>query len=64
MAGSFHWTEEKTAELIDLYQERPCLYNTKLKEYHNRDLRKRSIEEMAAALDASGKFIHPLASYN
>ena len=41
------WTTEMIDRLIDLYEERPCLYNTKMKEYHDRDLRKKALEEIA-----------------
>ena len=51
------WTTEMIDRLIDLYEERPCLYNTKMKEYHDRDLRKKALEEIATALDVSGEFI-------
>ena len=48
------WTQEKVEQLIGLYEDRPCLYNTTLKEYHNRDARKKTIEELATILEVSG----------
>jgi len=39
------WSNEKAAELITMYEQEPCLYNTKNKDYHNRDLRSLKISE-------------------
>ena len=36
------WSNEKVSELIDAFQAKPCLYNTKHKSYHNRDLRRKA----------------------
>ena len=52
---------EKTSELIELYEERRLLYNTKDKNYRNRDLRSKALAE-AAALDILGVLIH--GNYN
>ena len=36
------WTVEEKAQLIDLYETYPCLYNTRdKKNYHDRDSNKR-----------------------
>ena len=51
----FRWTEERIEELIVLFEDRPCLYNTKLKDYFNRDKKKKALDEIAAALGATGK---------
>ena len=48
------WTVDKIAQLIDLYETYPCLYNTKDKKYHDRDCRNKAIAEIAAALDNTG----------
>ena len=55
MAVHSRWTDEKTERLIMLLEERPCLYNTKLKEYFNRDKRKKALEDIATTLGVSGK---------
>ena len=34
------WTVEKIAELIDLCETYPCLYNTRDKDSHDRDSKK------------------------
>jgi len=49
-----HWTEERIDELISLFEDRPCLYNTKSKDYHNRDRRKKAFDEIAATLEVTG----------
>ena len=51
------WINVKIEELIDLYEARPCSYNTKMKEYFNRDLRGKAIEEIATALQVPGIII-------
>lgn len=54
--AAFTWKDERVAELIDLYQDRPCLYNVKSKDYFNRDLRKKALEEIAKAIGTTGKW--------
>ena len=49
------WDKDRTERLISLVEERPCLYNMKLKIYFNRDLRKRAHEEIAETIGLSGK---------
>ena len=41
------WSNEKVSELIDAFQAKPCLYNTKHKSYHNRDLRRKAHVELS-----------------
>ena len=55
MAVEFRWTDEKVEELITLFEEKPCLFNTKLKDYFNRDKKKKALEEIATALGVTGK---------
>ena len=38
------WTDSRTV-LISILKEYPCLYNTTLKEYKNRDQRKKAMED-------------------
>ena len=42
------WTDTRIDSLITLLKSHPCLYNTSLKEYINRDLKKKAMENMAA----------------
>ena len=46
-----HWTVAKVIELIELLQDRPCLYNTKDKCYHDRTLRRKATKEISDALE-------------
>ena len=54
-ANSSMWSLGKVAELLDLYEERPCLYNTLHKDYHNRDLRSKALKELSVACGFPGK---------
>ena len=49
------WSVETIGKLIELYEERSCLYNTKMKEYHDRDLRKKAMDEISTAMEISGE---------
>lgn len=51
----FVWRDELVQELIELYRVRPCLYDSKSKDYHNRDQKKKCYEEMAQNLGSTGK---------
>ena len=54
-SNTYTWTAEKIFELIDLYEERLCLYDTKHKDYFNRDLRGKALAEIATAVEFPGK---------
>ena len=60
--ATVEWTEGMVSELITLYEERPCLYNTKAKDYFNRDLRRKSLEEIGKTGESWCNFWH-LASF-
>ena len=47
---AYTWSTEKVGELIDLYEEKPLLYNTKDKQYRDKDLRSKALAEIANAL--------------
>ena len=49
-------------ELIEMYRERTCLYDSKSKDYHNREMKKRCYEEMAEQVGSSGEFLGAIAS--
>ncbi len=51
----FFWRDELVQELIDMYRERTCLYDSKSKDYHNREVKKKCYEEMADQIGSSGK---------
>ena len=44
------WSNERIEQLISLLEDRPCLYNTKIRTYFNRDLRKKAHEEIVEAM--------------
>ena len=52
--ATYTWSYEKITELIDMYEDRPCLYNTKHQEYFNREKRRKALSEIAAAMDFPG----------
>ena len=45
------WTHDKIVRLIDLYEERACLWDVFDKEYHDKDKRERALVEIANELD-------------
>jgi hypothetical protein len=51
--ANFKWTDQKTDELITMYQARPCLYNNLSDDYSNRDTRRKALEEIASAFGLS-----------
>jgi len=53
----FFWRDDLVQELIEMYRERTCLYDSKSKDYHNREMKKRCYEEMAEQVGASGEFL-------
>ena len=55
MAMAYSWSMQKTPRLIEFYEENPCLYNTKEKQYHDRSLKSRVLVEILTALDVSGQ---------
>ena len=55
--ADFKWTDEKTEELIAMFECRPWLFDITMKEYSNRDKKKKSMEEIANHFGVSGKFL-------
>ena len=56
LSSRFAWRDDLVRELIELYREKPCLYDTRSKQYHNRDLRRKCYEEIAEHLGSTSKF--------
>lgn len=57
--ASFVWTIELTDRLIELYEQRPCLYNTTIKDYFNRDIRSKALAEIVTDLGSTGwQYMH------
>ena len=48
------WSTVLVSQLIELLQHHPCLYNTKEKSYHDRNVRAKAINEMATILKVQG----------
>ena len=46
------FSEEDRQQLIDYYKEHPMLWNSQLKDYRNRDLRRVNFERLARQLDS------------
>ena len=46
------FSEEDRQQLIDYYKEHPMLWNSQLKDYRNRDLRRVNLERLARQLDS------------
>ena len=42
----FEWNYDTICQLIDCFEKFPCVYNTKLKEYRNRDKRDKALREI------------------
>ena len=49
------WPVAKVNMLIELYEAQPLLYNNRLKEYHNVNLKNDTLKAIAAALDVTSK---------
>ena len=47
------WTHEEILKLIELYEERQCLWMVQDKSYHNKDKREKALAEIATELDAT-----------
>lgn len=44
-------SDDKTLQLIDLYQKEDCLWNTKIEDYKNKEKRSLAAQKIAATLD-------------
>ena len=58
------WTDECTQTFIMELEKYPCLYNTTLKEYHDRNERKTCYEAMTNVLGVSDKSVYSVGSTN
>ena len=55
MAACTAWTANKIERLIQLLEERPCLYNIKDKFYHDKEMRGKAVSDISNLLEISGK---------
>ena len=56
------WLVAKVNRLIELYEAQPLLYNNRLKEYHNINLKNDTLKTIAAALDITSRYISLLVT--
>ena len=49
------WSVEKEEYLIELWEERSCLYDTSSRDYNNRVKKAKAWEEISFALEVPGK---------
>ena len=54
--AALKWSYGGIQELITEYEKYPCLYNTKLKDYKNRDKKRAAFIAIATAIGKSGEF--------
>lgn len=52
----FTWKESTTEKLLQLYKDNPCLYDSKCKDYHNRDTKRKVLEDIARSIGVTSKF--------
>lgn len=55
MAANIVWNMELEDKLIDLWQDKMCLFDAMVKEYSSRDVKASTLEEVATELDIPGK---------
>ncbi|KAL5515722.1 hypothetical protein EMCRGX_G000929 [Ephydatia muelleri] len=52
-SGTIEWNYENIEQLIELYEQRPCFYDTKSKDYFNRDVRSVALQDIAKVLNTT-----------
>ena len=48
---NFRWTDDDIDILIDLFEERPCLWDISSKSYQKREVKERAFNEISEALN-------------
>ena len=56
IVDKIEWPVAKVNRLIELYEAQPLLYNNRLKECHNINLKNDTLKTIAAALDVTSKY--------
>ena len=51
------WTCAEEDRLVTLWQEKPCLFNTGLNEFSNRNIKRQALTELAEALNRPGNVL-------
>ena len=54
-SAAAEWTCAEEDRLVTLWQEKPCLFNTGLNEFSNRNIKRQALTELAEALNRPGK---------
>lgn len=49
------WTEEREDKLVEMWEQRPSLYNCASKSYSDRNARSKALEEIAEEVGTSGE---------
>ncbi|KAL5460156.1 hypothetical protein EMCRGX_G033583 [Ephydatia muelleri] len=52
-SGTIEWNYENIEQLTELYEQRPCLYDTKSKDYFNRDVRNVALQDITKVLNTT-----------
>lgn len=58
LPGSFVWKESMVDQLIILFRDNPCLYDTNYDDYHDKDQKKASFEKMAEELGITSECMY------
>ncbi len=53
-AFEMEWSDDLVLRLINLYQAKPCLYDVREKDYHNRQKKKLASRSIATELNVPG----------
>lgn len=56
----FKWKDDHTSLILNLLQERPCLWNSKVEEYKYSSNRERALKEIIEALNLPGVTVDDL----
>jgi len=54
-AVEFDWSFDNTSQLINLYENFPCLYDVRSTDHKNRDMRDKPLVEIAAKLGTTSE---------
>ena len=57
------WTEKRVLELVALYQEQPCLYDTKPELYFDRNRRTKTLNQISRKIGAMERSIIIISSH-
>ena len=61
-ATEFVWSEEKEDKMIELWRDHVALYDVTHASYHNRVIKRQSLEQISSAVGCDGRVIKMTAS--